>query len=468
MLSGSPMGRGPQAVGPPAPRGPEIGPPAGFNVSEWLAILNYSMALANWLADQFSGRPKFLDTAEAIQRLAQSQFWQMRALAANLEIWLRNGVPLSTSDPRLQAQLRDWIHGALSSLGLTQAQILTVDTILWRVLASETALSANYLDQVILAFQRANLVPPPPPPPPPIPPPPPPPKGVPLGVISIPQQVPRPGPTPFGQPGPSPFTPSRPQSQSHIASQVAGCTALALINPAFAARCLETLAVQVVEQGAREIIDNALRLIRGQGGRPAPISPPVSQLGGGNHSGIHVDVTQDCPSCAQAAKQRGQLQRDIRVELGQQQEQQFEQTQQEIERLEHLETQPAGQRDITRELQRKQELLRELDQIQQTERQVLAQSQQTTPHPQPGQVPHVEVPPSPNPLVQICHDQCAGEDPEHYEKCIDACWSRQGQPLSAHHIQFCMACASNEDAISFLNGEQAQCSVLPGSTKEVS
>ncbi len=452
MLSGTRFTGTPAPVAVSPAAFAEVGPPAGFNVSAWLAVLNYSMQLAQWLTDALGGRPKLLDTAEAIQRLARSRFWQLRALAANLEIWLRNGVPLSTSDPRLQAQLRDWIHGALSSLGLTQSQILTVDTVLWRVLASETATSANVLDALILAFQMADRTVPPPTPPPP---PPPPPIGVPNPRIVLPYQVPNPPMTfpPGGQPAPPPRSPFQPPSMvpqpstSHTAAQVAGCMALALINPAFAARCLETVAVTVIEQGGKEIIDAARRALRGRGGpQPAPQLPatlPSSQPRGLPHSGIHVDPTQDCPSCRTVAQQRAQIQREIRTESSQGMQRQLEDIQTEIERLGELETQPAETRNIAREIQQKQELLRDLEDLQQRERQLLNQDgTQPTIVPPPGSVPHIGPqpiqPPPPAP-----------------------------PPPAAHHVEFCVGCASSEDAIMFLNGEVSQCSVVPGSTREV-
>lgn len=143
--------------------------------------------LVSFFGGLFSGVPKMLKTIEAQARLAQSVLPPFKQLAANLEIWVRNGVPLSTGDPKLRAQLTGWIHGTLfnSGLGLRVQpngfdQFSATDTTLWRVFASQYALSGRALDQLVLNFQRVNYVldhrpVPQPPPPNPKPPPPPPP-----------------------------------------------------------------------------------------------------------------------------------------------------------------------------------------------------------------------------------------------------------------------------------------------------
>src|SRR5229473_3037732 len=135
----------------------------------------------NLLTSFFAGKPKLADTIEAQRRLAQSHLWQFQALAANLEIWVRNGVPLSTGNPNYRAQLTGWIAGTLrnSGLGLTEAQIGQADTTLWQVFNSHIELPVKALDNLVTGFQRVNATRPPIPPtrPPPPPPPPPPPGG---------------------------------------------------------------------------------------------------------------------------------------------------------------------------------------------------------------------------------------------------------------------------------------------------
>lgn len=454
--------------------------------------------LANFIAGLFGGRPKFLDTAQAIARLRASGLWQFQALANNLEVWLRNGVPLSTSDPQLQAQLRGWINGTLtrSGLGLTAQQSLVMDTLLWQVLASETAQSGSMLDRMIQMFQLANREPTAQPPPPrqvpgprrtpspfqgpggevpnPFLPPLSPPIGQPPPPVGLP-----PPPTPLTlQPGPQPFA-TRPLSDE--------CS-----NPGLdviaRARCMLQRIPEVggILDLSRQLPFTPENIARigtqiGQtiGGRFIETQPTPQTL---PTSGIHIDVTQDCPSCRTVAQQQQQLQRSIRQEVGQQEEKRLTEIQGQIDRLEQLEEQPRETRDITRELEQKQELQRELEQLQREERQIL---QQPGPQPPIGPVPHIEIQPGPQPpglpppsggiqpsqLVKICEDQCASEKgtPD-YEHCIDACWQRGGKPLprqAPHHVQFCVGCASTEDAISFLNGEVSQCSVVPGSTREV-
>src|SRR5579863_4145712 len=78
--------------------GPEI--LASFALGGPYAVIP---ALAFQLAEllgvfpSFAGKPKLLDTVQAIGRLAQSQNPEIQQLAANLAIYARNGVPLSTS-----------------------------------------------------------------------------------------------------------------------------------------------------------------------------------------------------------------------------------------------------------------------------------------------------------------------------------------------------------------------------------
>lgn len=159
-----------------------------FNVPGYGDILAYvktAEMLIGFLTDLFSGVPKLLKTEEAVARLRQSTLWQFQTLANNLQVWVRNGVPLSTSDPKLRAQLTGWIHGTIydSGLGLRVTaqgydEFSAIDTILWRVFASQYAYSGTALDQAVLNFQKVNYVldhPKPPPPPPPKPPPPKPP-----------------------------------------------------------------------------------------------------------------------------------------------------------------------------------------------------------------------------------------------------------------------------------------------------
>ena len=193
----------------------------------------------------FSGVPKMLKTAEAQARLAQSQLWQWRALAANLAVWVRNGIPLSTGVPSYRAQLTGWIHGTIynSGLGLRVQpngynQFSAIDTVLWRVFASEYAYSGKALDQAVLNFQRVNYVldhpaKQPPPivvkPPPPIP-------------VPVPQPPPPPPP-----PGPPPPITCQPITPARLVSIATACFVFAESWPAFLACCAERLGMTVAE-----------------------------------------------------------------------------------------------------------------------------------------------------------------------------------------------------------------------------
>ena len=144
----------------------------------------------DFLSSLFSGVPKMLATEQAVARLSQSKLWQFQALARALNIWVKNGVPLSTSNPAQRAQLTAWIHGTLynSGLGLKVLpngydEFAVVDKVLWRVFASEYAYSGRALDAVVASFQRVNALRP---------------------SLSAPQPTPAPVPAPRAVPAPQP------------------------------------------------------------------------------------------------------------------------------------------------------------------------------------------------------------------------------------------------------------------------
>jgi hypothetical protein len=152
-----------------------------------------------------------------------------------------------------------------------------------------------------------------------------------------------------------------------------------------------------------------------------------------------LDTTTPCPTCdrigRQLTQQRQQLEREIQTEQAQQLEPQIEAQQQELQELQQLEQQPAQQRDIQQELKRKQELLQQIESEQR-------QLQQTQTQPQP-------LPPGERaPELQPAQPQLQQPPP--------------APPVQG--VTFCVGCKSEEDAILFLNGEQAGCSVIPGST----
>src|SRR5271163_4661364 len=78
---------------------------AGASIFGAAAIPLAAAGLGLFLAQEFQGKPKLTDTRQAQERLAQSTVPALQQLARNLEIWVRNGVPLSTGVPQLRQQL---------------------------------------------------------------------------------------------------------------------------------------------------------------------------------------------------------------------------------------------------------------------------------------------------------------------------------------------------------------------------
>ena len=70
----------------------------------------------DYIIGAFDGKPKLEDTQLAALRLQASPWWPLQALGNNLEIWVRNGVPLSTGNVADRQQLSQWIGGTMDSL----------------------------------------------------------------------------------------------------------------------------------------------------------------------------------------------------------------------------------------------------------------------------------------------------------------------------------------------------------------
>ena len=143
--------------------------------ADWVAFLADLPNLISFFQHLFSGRPKMLDTQQAAARLNASPWWPLRAFAANLGIWVRNGVPLSTSNSKYQAQLSGWKHGtdvSLMSLAPRQlTNIYALNSLLNLALTSEYGPRATTaLNYVVNVAVRQSAAPPPPPPPSPKPP----------------------------------------------------------------------------------------------------------------------------------------------------------------------------------------------------------------------------------------------------------------------------------------------------------
>ena len=421
------------------------------------------------LIPSLAGRPKLLDTAQAAQRLLSSPFVPLQLLGQRLAISVKNGVPLSTGNPRLQAQLRQAIQGTVQTI-LSQYPLAgsagSVDTLLNRALTSQFGPSATaQLNQVLTRSAlltaparqpsaRPNL--------PALP------TFTPFqpGPLSVARLQPAMyGETP-GLPAPQPnLPPNTPAPLSRLvdmlrqiepttAEQIAGCVALALAGQEeLAAPCLEHVAVRVVGQGAANLVASIRKFVAnmlGQG-RTSRTTPRaiVGQRANQPNPAPILDQQKPCPECerglsaeqrAQLARERAELQKEIQTEQGQQATKTLDQVQQQLDTLKNLESQPLEQRDIQSELQQKNQLQSELD----------ALSGQGS---QPGQSPS-PVPGQPAPMLQ--QNQAAQQVEQEIE-----------QQQSSEAVQFCVGCQSGEDAILFLNGEQSKCSVVPGSTKSI-
>lgn len=441
------------------------------------------------LLPSFAGRPKLLDTAQAAQRLLNSPFQALQDLGKFLYIRVKNGVPLSTGDPKLQGQIRRGIQGTVRTI-LAQYPLAgtadSIDALVNQALTSENGVNAtNQLNALLtrsamLANKPAGLMAaqpaaPAPPSPPSQPRNPAVPRYQPGGSTEI---------APAGQPIViPPSTPSGLRTLITTAAQtlasneyveLGACIGLILAEqPAVALKCLEGLLARVVTQGAKDIIASFRQYLQNQfGTRPSPaptstgryVTQPAGQP-------APLLSSKPCVSCM-SPKQRAQYeqeQRDLRTEIQTETEQATQQSldniQSQLDDLKQLETQPAGQRNIPQELEQKRALARQLQQIEQGGQ------------PGGGQPAEPLSGPDPEELRAVCEAQCAPRagQPD-YEACVDACWGRQGSPLpgqsapalqppSAPGVQFCLACKSEEDAILFLNGEQAACSVMPGTTK---
>ena len=436
-----------------------LGSEAGFILTQPELALPGAVLLGLELSGVLQGKPKLEDTVQAAQRLMASPFEPLRLLGQRLAIFARNGVPLSTSNPKLQGQIRSAIRGTVQTI-LSQYPLAgtadQIDTALNAALTSQHGSAA--LAQLQQRLTRSALLTPQP--------------------QSAATQLPRLNPATFypmpGPPGPvgvpmlgqggavmsGPTTiPSEIRSlisrlqQSSDAStftEVVGCVALAAIEPAFAAKCLEALAVKVVAQGAKTIVQSIAQFFRNQisggGPGPAPAPQPSSYPG----PAPILDQQKPCPECERglSAKQRAQLQQERdalrqeqQTEQGQLTQQQLDQIQTQIERLKASEQTQQSDQQITQSLQEKQDLLNQLTQIQQGQG--------------GGGQPVVSTPTTvPAPMLQ--QNDAAQQIEQELEHAHEA-----------HGVQFCVGCQTNEDAILFLNGEPSKCSVVPGTTKEL-
>jgi hypothetical protein len=94
----------------------------------------------DYIIGAFDGTPKLQDTELAALRLQASPWWPLRALGTNLQIWVRNGVPLSTGNLTYRAQLSEWIRGTIDSIEpivYGRLDPYTLDHAIWLSMTSE-------------------------------------------------------------------------------------------------------------------------------------------------------------------------------------------------------------------------------------------------------------------------------------------------------------------------------------------
>lgn len=68
------------------------------------------------LISMFSGRPKDQDTLAVVDAYNQSAYWPLHSLATNLSVALKNGAPISDSNPTVQATFSQWKQGTIESI----------------------------------------------------------------------------------------------------------------------------------------------------------------------------------------------------------------------------------------------------------------------------------------------------------------------------------------------------------------
>lgn len=415
------------------------------------------------LIPSFAGKPKLLDTVQAVKRLAQSSNPAFQQLAANIAIYAKNGVPISTSNPQQQSQLRSWIGGAIAT-ALAQAGLPTsgrnvsiLDSAVRNVLESEVANSGRKLDATLMQLGAGGR------------------EVAPTPSLSLRRGGLQPGRTVPGPRQPAPVSAQQDTTQSlplevlkwiaqhgllgglptlslEAARQLGHCVLDFIRGHEFlAAECIADLAARQTGQAARDFLTGVRQLFTGGKNQPAGL-PQLQPQPGQPQPAPYLDRTQPCESCGgrkpsplenELRAQESRTLQDIRREQEQLTEEQLTQQSKELSHLEELEGQPAGQRDIPHELQQKQKLL---EQIRNEEYQLGSQPA-GQPLPPGEQAPLLKRQPS---------DEVAREL-EHEHK----------QTEAHEAVQFCVGCTNQEQAILFLNGESAECSVIPGSTRAI-
>jgi hypothetical protein len=94
----------------------------------------------DYIISAFDGKPKLEDTELAALRLQSSPWWPLRALGNNLQIWVRNGVPLSTGIAADRLELSQWIQGTIDSIEpivFNRLDPYSLDHAIWLAMTSQ-------------------------------------------------------------------------------------------------------------------------------------------------------------------------------------------------------------------------------------------------------------------------------------------------------------------------------------------
>ena len=150
-----------------------------------LILSQFGLSPLDQILGLFSGKPKFDDTLAVIAAYNQSAYWPLHALAADMQIWVKNGAPISDSNPAVQATFGAAKQGTVESIqelageqpGPTSPGYWTIFALIqksWELSGygeSEVLQTVRALDALTQVLTQANQKPPPTPPPPGTPPP---------------------------------------------------------------------------------------------------------------------------------------------------------------------------------------------------------------------------------------------------------------------------------------------------------
>lgn len=150
-----------------------------------LILSQFGLSPLDQILGLFSGKPKFDDTLAVIAAYNQSAYWPLHALAADMQIWVKNGAPISDSNPAVQASFGAAKQGTVESIqelageqpGPNSPGYWTIFALIqksWELSGygeTEVLQTVRALDALTQVLTQANQKPPPTPPPPGTPPP---------------------------------------------------------------------------------------------------------------------------------------------------------------------------------------------------------------------------------------------------------------------------------------------------------